>query len=141
MQMKLALTILPLFITSFAQAAYLCSASSELYPPLTDGVIFSREIPQLGAQGTSEGHKLLHENEHFSFWLTGGTLLESEKVKGKLIDFYVEIRNKKTGHIARAKSGEVAGQQAAKIELIRYPENSFLYQGLLMFSCKQYVFE
>lgn len=141
MQMKLAVTILSLFITSFAQAAYLCSANSEHYPPLTDGVIFSHEIPRLGAQGTNEGHKLLHENEHFSFWLTGGTLLEPEKTKGKLIDFYVEVRNKQTGSIARAKSGEVGGQAAAQLELLRYPENSFLYQGILMFTCKRYVFE
>jgi len=139
--MKSGVFIFLFLFSMVAKAEYLCSAHSDQYKPYDDGSIFSKTIPQLGAQGTSEGHLLLHETKDHAFWLVAGTLIKNGKDPAKLIDFYVEIHNKHSGNAIRAKSGQGVDQKEAQIELLEYPKNSFLYQGILIFSCKEYSFE
>lgn len=140
MQIKLLTFLLLLASCSFARAEFLCSASSDKYPPINDGLIFTQKINGIGTQGTASGHKLLHDNEHFSFWLVAGTFMSSGQQHPTLLDFYVEVRDKSTNRIVRAKSAPGDTEQTAHLELITYFEESFMYQGILFLRCTRHLF-
>ncbi|PID44457.1 MAG: hypothetical protein CSB48_01885 [Proteobacteria bacterium] len=124
--------------TSFA--SFLCTATSDNYRDMPDGLVFSREAALRGAQGTEGGHQLLHQDGRYAYSLVAGQVMKVGNGPTELKDFYVELRSIASGTVMRARSGRNDNPRHAQLELITYAKDSFLYDGILLFSCKQYLF-
>ncbi len=130
-----------LVISGMSFASFLCTATSDNYPDMQDGLVFSKEATLRGAQGTEEGHQLLHRDSQYAYWLVAGQVMKIGNGSTGLKDFYVELHSIATGTIMRAKSGREDNPRHARLELITYAKDSLLYDGILLFSCKQYSFD
>ncbi len=134
-------TPLLLSISPLAQAI-LCTITSDQYPGFNDGVLFSKEITLTGGQGTPAGHQLLLKHEQAEFWLVAGSLIKIGGGKPILQNFYTEVRLLEAGgqptQTLRAMSGIHDGIAQARLELVHYPPQSWMYEGILVFSCSQY---
>ena len=105
------------FLPTFTLANVLCTANSNQYPIVKDGLIFSKEVSLAGPQGTTKGHILLHKDKQYAYWLVAGQTMKLGNQPPKIMDFYVELHTLKTGVITRAKSGQKDDPLHAQLEL------------------------
>ena len=142
MSVKCAVFILVSLYSGITCANVLCTATSDSYPDIKDGLIFSKSVALTGAQGTKKGHQTIYEDKEFEYRLVTGRVVKTGSLEPKIVDFYTELKikdSKKSPIIVRAKSGMEAGIMQARLELVDYPENSYLYKGILLFECKYYL--
>ena len=138
--MWLKVSALSLLLVSHAALAnFSCLASSDRYPGIADGAVFSKDVKKLGPQGTADGHILLHSSERFAYWLVAGATMKIGSQPTQLLNFYVELHDKSNGSIIRAKSGQKDDPPDAHLELVTYSEESQFYEGMLLFNCRRYA--
>lgn len=133
--MRFLMTILFVIFSQSVLAQYLCTASSQGITGIGDGLLFSKEVELTGKQGVSAGHVLLHKHGDLSFYLVAGTTMIINK-QSQLLSFYTEIRDAKSNVTSRAMSGIVDDIKQARIELVTYPKDSYLYKAMIDFQCQ-----
>lgn len=127
---------LALFAMSFvARGDILCSATAENIKGFNDDNVFSKEAVLDGVQGTQNGHVKLHSEAGYEFWLVSAATVNSNGKTQR--SFYTEL-HLPTGLIVRSPSALNSDEKQARIELITYPQNSYLYDSMLLFTCMQY---
>jgi hypothetical protein len=55
-----------------------------------------------------------------------------------LLSFYTEIRDTKSNVTSRAMSGMVDDIKQARLELVTYPSDSYLYKSMIDFQCQSF---
>jgi hypothetical protein len=135
--MRLLISICFVIFSQSVFAQYQCTASSQGVSSIKDGLLFSKEVDLKGKQGVHAGHVLLHEQGDLSFYLVAGATMTINN-KSILLSFYTEIRNTKSNVTTRAMSGIVDDIKQARLELVTYPNDSYLYEAMIDFQCQSF---
>lgn len=130
-----ALLAAPAVVPAASTARVVCSILSDPFPGFPNGIAAGGTYVLTDVQGTPGGVQVVHETPSYRYRVVAGRTMIREGYE-RLLDFYVEIQNRRSGQNFRSPSrADATGQATARLEIVQYEADNLLPRRNLIFEC------